>query len=197
MDKQKALVPAVAALASVLLSFSASAQVGADNPTGPSGDQWQYVANAKRSIVDLSVPGGAGKYSLTFARTLNSRFVAGVASEFGSAGNWRHSYQWSIKAKTDVASGNYPSSYDVSYPDGRQVVFTTPPFPLPAGTDPYARGPRGIRERFQQLSGNDPTNCYLLLPDGGKIHFEATRTGTTFTYAFREIIDPYGPGNNH
>jgi YD repeat-containing protein len=134
-------------------------------------------------------------YPLAFTRTLNSRYVAGLQSEFGSAGNWRHSFQWSIDSNTAGAQSQYPADYWVNYPDGRRVQFKPAPSPGPNSADPYFRGPPGIRDRFQQLksaSGFSTTECYLRLPDGGKIKFAATLSNGRFNYQLKEIIDPYG-----
>ncbi len=176
-----------------------------DNPTGPCGrfgpivatgcSYDPYTTNATRSITDLVVPGAVGMYPLTFTRILNSRYVAGLTGELGSGGNWRHSYQWSIDSSETLDSYGFPTSYWVNYPDGRRVQFGPAPSPSPSPVDPYFRGPRGVSDRFQQLksgAGFSITDCFLKLPDGGKIHFTATWNGAHFDYQLSEIIDPYG-----
>ena len=90
-----------------------------------------------------------------------------------------------------------PTYYTVSFPDGRVITFTsTPP-------DPYFRGPPGVRERFQPLD-TGTLLAYLVLSDGGKIEFMATRNQPVcdpkvhppceFSYSYKAtaIIDPYG-----
>src|SRR5215470_492094 len=86
--------------------------IGADNPDGPAGTFEgsgmsttagsinTYTANASRSVTDLVVAGGVGSYPLAFSRISNSRYLVGVddtgnglAADFGSSGNWLHSYQ--------------------------------------------------------------------------------------------------------
>jgi RHS repeat-associated protein len=59
---------------------------------------------------------------------------------------------------------------------------------------PRFRGPSGVRDRFKQLDNNNPNDCYVLLPDGGKVHFTATVVTTpTRHYVFTpvDIADPY------
>jgi RHS repeat-associated protein len=182
-----------------VLAGSAFAQVGNDNPTGTSGQfngnvttgcsYDPYTANATRSITDLVVAGGVGSYPLAFTRTMNSRYTAGVPAPFGAAGNWNHSYGWSIDSTTVTGTGR-PARYDVNYPDGRRVSFSN------GGSDPNFRGPPGVRDRFKRLSASSPNDCYLKLPDGGDVHFRATSTtaggNTTYRFSLVEIIDPYG-----
>src|SRR5205807_7051297 len=68
--------------------------------------------------------------------------------------------------------------------------------PLPSGeNDPDFRGPLGVRDRFEKLT-TGATECYVRLPDGGRVWFHATSTtsggSTTYTFTFKGIIDPYG-----
>ena len=187
-----------------LLASSAIAQVGDNNPTGIAGQfngnvttgcsYDPYTANATRSITDIMIAGGVGAYPLAFTRTMNSRYTPGWTPEFGAAGSWKHSFQWSIDqvtvAKGGPGSRTLPSSYSVNYPDGRRVVFTN------TGTgDTDFRGPLGVRDRFEQLANGTATECYLRLPNGGKVwfHVDITSTPSTWIYTFsaKGIIDPY------
>src|SRR5947207_10353810 len=201
----------VIALASIVLLPISSiyADVGGDNPTGTSG-QYNgnvttgcsydpYTGNATRSVTDLVVAGGVGSYPLAFTRTMNSRYTAGVGNvpAFGTAGTWTHSYRWTIDPVT-VASGGggvgLPQTYNVNYPDGRRISFSKV-----GTTDPDFRGMLGVRDRFIQLTAGG-TECYVRLPDGGKVWFHAnvstTISGTTYTsnytFTLKGIIDPYG-----
>jgi RHS repeat-associated protein len=182
------------------VSRSSFGQVGNDNPTGTSG-QFNgnittgcsfdpYTANATRSVTDIIVAGGVGSYPLAFTRTMNSRYTTGVgnAPAFGTAGTWTFNYQWTIDPVT-VSSGR-PTNYSVNYPDGRRIIFRN------TGTsDPDYRGPLGVRDRFEQLTSG-ATECYLRLPDGGKVWFHASTSsvsgGTQYTFTLKGIIDPYG-----
>jgi RHS repeat-associated protein len=188
-----------------LVTRPAVADVGSDNPMGTSG-QYNgnvttgcsydpYTANATRSVTDLLVAGGVGSYPLAFTRTMNSRYTAGVgnAPAFGAAGTWTFNYQWTIDPVT-VTSG-FPKSYNVNYPDGRRIIFSNRN-PLPSGAnDPDFRGPLGVRDRFEQLK-TGVTECYIRLPDGGKVWFHASTAtvsgGTQYTFTLKGIIDPYG-----
>src|ERR1051326_1290157 len=90
---------AFASVVATLLVASAHAQVGNDNPTGPSGEFGDvvttgcsysaYPANAFRSITDIMVAGSVGQYPLAFTRTMTSRYIAGVGTEFGAAARRR------------------------------------------------------------------------------------------------------------
>src|ERR1700720_1451592 len=208
-----------------LFVTSTLADVGSDNPTGTAGQfngnittgcsYDPYTANATRSITDLIVAGGVGTYPLAFTRTLNSRYTAGLFAEFGQAGNWLHSYSWSIDqvSMTGTATQS-PTRYTVHYPDGRMVFFSPPP---QGNNDPDFRGLLGVRDRFEQIKQMTTTSkqagtttataeCYLRLPDGGKIWFHVDIVITlesncdscryyydsTFTFTFAGIIDPYG-----
>src|SRR5580704_16344245 len=92
------------------------AQVGNDSPAGVAGELENsgvittgchydaYTGNAKRSVTDIVVAGSVGAYPLAFTRTANSRDNlevddGGDQVDFGSAGNWLHSYQWNLYCK--------------------------------------------------------------------------------------------------
>jgi RHS repeat-associated protein len=196
----------------VVLPISLHGQMGNDNPTGVSGvfngnvttagSYDPYTGNATRSITDITVAGAVGTYPLAFTRTMNSRYTPGAGTlEMGAAGSWRHSYQWSMEPTVFWSSAAnkwtvLPAAYTVNYPDGRRISFHSA-----TNGDTRFRGGPGISDRFQQLAG-DGGPCYLLLPDGGKVWFEATVdreeneqthvVTSTFTYEFMGIIDPYG-----
>jgi len=205
---------ALAGFAALVFPISLYGQMGNDNPTGVSGvfngnvttagSYDPYTGNATRSITDITVAGAVGAYPLAFTRTMNSRYTPGVGTlEMGAAGSWRHSYQWSMDPLVYRSSNPQdrwtflPLLYTVNYPDGRRISFN------PANNgDPNFRGGPGISDRFQQLTDMNGGACYLLLPDGGKVWFDAQidreqdeQTGvvtSTFTYQFMGIIDPYG-----
>ena len=181
------------------------AAVGADNPTGVFGifngnvttgcSYDPYTGNVMRSIPDISVAGAVGSYGLALSRTYNSRNGAGLS--YGVSG-WRHSYEWSMDDSPITNIQNYPpSSYTVNFPDGRQEIFTY------SASDPvcYRAGP-GISERFQPIQPPNTMVAYLVLPDGGKIKFQATQQSQYdgelhqwsywYTYVAQGIIDPYG-----
>jgi RHS repeat-associated protein len=196
-----------AVIALLALAAFAQAQTGNDNPTGISGkfngqittanSYDPYTTNATRSITDLVVAGAVGEYPLEFTRTTNSRYTPGLPVDMGAPGSWRHSYQWSIDSVTVTGSVSHPSSYTVNYPDGRRIIFPH----STNGTDPYFRGPPGVRDRLHVVwNGDGSGTCDLILPDGGKVHFSATATHvgtgsnalTGFAYSFLSVEDPYG-----
>lgn len=184
-----------------LLPSAVLAQMGNDNPTGPAGVFAEvvttggaynpYTGNAIRSITDLAVTGSVGKYPLALNRVSNSRY--GVPSVFGSAGAWRHSFDWTMDDSDYVAGGSTrPSSYTVNFPDGRTMTFSA------ASGDPYFRAGPGVRERLTPLAVGQ-SRVYVLLPDGGKVEFLSTQRSDPelinqywFTYQAKAIIDPHG-----
>jgi RHS repeat-associated protein len=191
-----ALAKGLAAL--LLIISTAHAQIGNDNPTGPCGQfngnvttgcsYDPYTANATRSVTDITVTGGTGAYPLAFTRTMTSRYITGLLTEFGPAGSWRHSYQWSIK--TETTNGGRPGRYVVNYPDGRQITFSNT-----GSGDPDWRGQPGVRDRFEHLTAADQVNCKLVLPDGGKIWFQAyhpNNNANKWAFTLHAIVDPYG-----
>jgi len=197
------------AISLAFLPGSLRAQMGNDNPTGISGayngnvntagSYDPYTGNATRSVTDITVAGAVGAYPLAFTRTMNSRYTVGAGTwEMGTAGSWRHNYQWSIKPTylDSYNAGILPVTYTVDYPDGRRVSFSA------MAGDSAFRGGLGISDRFQQMQSEGDPNVYLLLPDGGKIWFEVSidreqlwdggPTRSSFSYSFMGIIDPYG-----
>jgi RHS repeat-associated protein len=205
----------VAALLSFASPLSLRAQVGNDNPTGVSGvfngnvttagSYDPYTGNATRSITDLTVTGAVGTYPLSFTRTMNSRYNASAGDwQMGTAGSWRHSYQWSMEPLIYRSTNPQdrwtflPLVYTVNYPDGRRVSFS------PSNNDSKFRAGNGVSDRFQQLTDRfaSESECYLLQPDGGKVWFHATidrseneithAVTSIFSYEFAGIIDPHG-----
>ena len=186
------------------ISTTLRAQVGNGNPTGPAGffngntntgcSYDPLTGNATRSITDLVVAGSVGTYPLAFSRTANSRYQQDENFGFGQAGSWRHSYAWEIDGAEESNSNFAPTQYPVYFPDGRVVYFTA------SSSDIYFRGPPGVRERFKPLDGS--LRAYLIMADGGKVEFKATRSMVcdnelntcTYSYSYRAqaIIDPYG-----
>ena len=190
------------------LAAALHAQVGNDNPTGPAGifngnvttgcSYDPFTGNATRGITDLVVAGSVGSYPLAFTRTANSRYQEDGG--FGPAGGWRHSYAWEIDGEAETSNSSQfftPTMYPVYFPDGRVVYFTA------STSDIYFRGPPGVPERFQPLN-QGTLLAYLILPDGGKVEFKATRMPPecnyelihpcTYRYSYKAqaIIDPYG-----
>jgi RHS repeat-associated protein len=197
-------------LATLLPAALVHAQIGNDNPTGVSGvyngnvtsagSYDPYTGNATRSVTDIVVAGAVGKYPLAFTRTMNTRYTPGAGTlEFGQAGTWRHNYQWSIDNFTFQSNAPdkwsaMPQVFTVNYPDGRRLSFSN------SNQDSMMRAGSGVSDRFQKPA-SDYDDCYLLLPDGGKIWFAAAieRWGDDFgpvtiscTYTLMGIIDPHG-----
>lgn len=196
MKLSRLLAPFVGCLA--IAAPSLHAQVGNNNPTGPSGEfngsvttagsYDPYTANATRSITDISVAGAVGQYGLTYSRVWNTRTPL-----------WRFAHEgWSIEV--DGAPGQ-DETYYITYPDGREETFTH------VATDVDFRAAPGVRERLERWTATDGTfgKCYLVLPDGGKIEFSGNRiwhqeieppAPPVYWYEFqltvKAMIDPYG-----
>jgi RHS repeat-associated protein len=185
-----------------LLTPGAFAQVGSNSPggfqneitTGCSYDP--YTLSARREITDISVSGSVGTYPLAFTRTATSRYNTGVSTDFGAAGSWQHSYQWSID--TDKrGQGSAPTSYAVNLPDGGRMAFSSNSDQGNIYGDPYFRS--GIQNPYRlQVIWDTQTSgrLWLILPDGGKVYFTGQRTHPNnyyfFTYTLQSITDPYG-----
>lgn len=186
---------------------SVRAQVGGDNPTGVSGifngnlentgvDPW--TGNATRSITDISVAGAVGEYPLALVRTANSR-APSTTEVFSWSGGWNHNYNWILEDSPNGNTQNFqPSSYTIEFPDGRVETFKS------VGWDAagYYRvranngGSAGVRERLVPI--NPPNNMVakLILPDGGKVEFQATQHSANGHYYYKykatAIVDPHG-----
>jgi RHS repeat-associated protein len=194
----------------LLLSVTSQlqAQVGDNNPSGASGifngqaggcGYDPYTGNATRSITDMAVAGAVGEYPLALVRTANSR-TPSTTEVFGWAGGWNHSYNWILEDSPSSTNQNFqPSSYTVDFPDGRVETFrsvtwdTANYYRVRAAPGDNASTSAGVRERFVPLSGGF---CYLILPDGGKVKFQAMlhASGSRYYYKYSAtaIIDPYG-----
>jgi RHS repeat-associated protein len=203
----------VVILGSFLLALSAlevHAQVGNNNPTGPSGifnghaggcGYDPYTGNATRSITDISVAGAVGEYPLALVRTANSR-APSTTEVFAFAGGWNHNYNWILEESEHSQTQNFhPASYTVEFPDGRvetfkQVNWDTSCYRVRVSNG-GAGSSAGVRERFAQLNLNTMF-AYLILPDGGKIEFKAVRYTNVnhsrwwYKYHATAIYDPYG-----
>jgi RHS repeat-associated protein len=195
----------------LLVASSLHAQVGGDNPTGPSGlfngtlenvgvDPW--TANASRSITDISVAGAVGEYPLALVRTANSR-APSTTEVFGRSGGWNHNYNWILEDSPHTITQALPTRYTVEFPDGRVETFRPVTWDSyyrvrPGADTPAQSGSAGVRERFQPIH-QENNNLYadLILPDGGKVEFYAApKTDAQgkhyYKYHVTAIYDPYG-----
>ncbi len=162
------------------------------------GGYGSYTASTQRTVPDLFVPGGVGKYPLRFVRYSTSRYVPGDDSggggPFGAGGSWRHNYRWALYRDN---TGVTPAVWRVHYPDGAVVRFTTMPVASPNGgaappPDPYLRSNKpGVRDRLAAPTGQSPVNSTLtlILGDGSEVAFTLQSDGVT--YHATSIIDPY------
>ena len=142
--------PGLLALLLLLPLAPLSAQVGNDNPTGVAGifngnittgcSYDPYTGNATRKVTDIIVAGAVGSYGLTFSRISNSR--SGFGRWFGMSGVWHHSYEWTVGDSDPPTQSTTtpPTSYHVTFPDGRYEIFQPPSDPV------YYRAAAGVRE---------------------------------------------------
>jgi RHS repeat-associated protein len=191
------------ALSILIVCSPLRAQVGSDNPNGVAGGFgspvttggmiWPYTGSVTRAVTDISIAGAVGTIPLALTRIYDSRGTSD--GRFGLAGNWRHSYAWGIPDSYESTSTNLPSSYTVNFPDGRVEAFSY------SASDIYYRPTIGLRERFINFTGN-PLLGYLVLGDGSKVEFKATRQSYFdpdvqvwyywYTFTAQALIDPYG-----
>lgn len=185
------------------------AQVGNNNPGGASGifngqvggcGYDPYTGNATRSITDIGVSGAVGAYPLALVRTFNSRMPSRT-EVFGWAGGWNHNYNWKMEDSNRSSNSNFlPSSYTVDFPDGRVETFKSVTWDTACYRVWAANGGNtssaGVRDRLQPhpVGGG---SAYLVLPDGGKIQFQAEERRDVvgqyyYRYTANAIIDPYG-----
>ena len=189
----------------VAIGSPALAQVGEDNSTGVGGffqgevttgcSYNAYTGAAIRRVTDITVAGAVGTYPLQFTRTSTSRYDSSagnaVTFEMGKAGNWQHSYTWSIDTNTSPGGAIPPSQFLVNYPDGSRVSFITYGqfYILPAP------GVRGVMDfTFDDSDPSHKATADVWLPDGGHVHFNVaiTNSGQTFTYTLYSVTDSYG-----
>ena len=191
-NKKESLILLVAIVGAALRS--ADGQVGQINPTGVAGmfngnittgcSYDPFTGNAMRTVTDLVVAGGVGSYPLAFTRIANSRQLISGQYQFGAPGAWLHSYSWSV-GQSAASQSQQPPGYEVFFPDGRVETFTST----------GSRGATGLPEHMQPLDLGTMLT-YLVLPDGGKVKFQATQHSQSglywYTYRALAIIDPYG-----
>jgi YD repeat-containing protein len=215
MKPSRILFCFLTAFAAVSFETNLRAQVGNDNPTGPSGifngeistggSYDPYTGNAMRVITDIVVAGSVGAQPLALTRTYNSRYAnAWVAFGFGQAGSWRHNYSWAADDPQPITSTRSPAPYvpiscRVSFPDGRLEEFarwnsSDAYYSNVAITQnlsgTYTTTPvKGIGDRFIPLDLNTGL-AYLLLSDGSKVEFRATQS-VTFDHDTRMYTSSY------
>ena len=197
----------MSALSFALYTHDLHGQVGNNNPGGVSGifngqintgcGYDPYTGNATRSITDIIVAGAVGEYPLALVRTANSR-TPSTSEAIGYGGGWNHNYYWTMDDSGVGYAQNFsPGQYTVNFPDGRVETFksvTWDPgyFRVRVGTD----GSAGVRERLQPIAAPNNMYAYLILPDGGKVKFQATLHNFNgqyhYSYKAAAIIDPYG-----
>ncbi len=212
-NPQRCGVVILTALLFALSTADIRAQVGNTNPTGPSGifngnlentgvDPW--TANGARSITDISVAGAVGDYPLALVRTANSRTPStpSTSEVFSFAGGWNHNYNWIMEDSPSRNAANLaPLKYTVDFPDGRVETFRAvtwdSAFRVRPGADtPAQSASAGVRERLLPIAPPGNMYAYLLLPDGGKVKFQATQYNSNGQYFYKytaiAIIDPHG-----
>ena len=136
-----------------------------------------YTGNATRSITDIAVAGAVGEYPLALVRTANSRAPSttevlvgpGVGTTI-TIGSWRTRQHETV---TIFPLHSIQSSFRT---DGWKPLRASLGIPVAF----KGRGwERTVGGRARTSSANGPENnnvvTYLILPDGGKVKFQATQ----------------------
>jgi hypothetical protein len=132
-EKMKFYTTAVAFVFGFVTTWaSATAPDGSDNQGGvsaPAGTYFPspnvsavglnpYTGNVTRVVNDLSVTSASG-VGLNWTRYYSTRPSLGL-SDFGTGGNWRHSFQWDFSLTTLNGS----PAIEIVYPNGTTNYFT-------------------------------------------------------------------------
>lgn len=141
-----------------------------------------YTGSARRTVVDLMVPGAIGSHGLNMVRT--------YSSSISGNGGWTFSYSWAIEGKPSIGDGVL-----VFFPDGRQLKFQPPN----SNRDTAWRSALGTNERLSFQSTNQSTGTVdLWLEDGSRVHFDRqTELSGNDQYlidyfTLRYFVDPHG-----
>ncbi|MCZ2342760.1 MAG: hypothetical protein LC104_13370, partial [Bacteroidales bacterium] len=141
-----------------------------------------FTGNLHRTIEDIEVWGGVGEIPLKFTRTTTSRYMGGVPTPFASSGNWRHNWQWHIVYGGTNGIGQ--EIVNVYYPDGRNELFSN------ASTNStFLTALSKVQDRIEKTTSTDYN---LLFPDGSKLYFSKSGSGTATLYTPHGMNDSHG-----
>ena len=140
---------------------------------------WVYNGNVTRTVTDLELADGVGAEKLSFRRIAASRRWGDVVSDFGTGGNWRHSYFWKI---SQYYENSFGPVLTIDYPNGMQRDFWKS-----SATSRYFNASDSVKDHVLQ-SGSDSNQFYLLKPDGNKVAIYRLGNGQ---FQAQGLYDPY------
>ena len=143
-----------------------------------------FSANVTRPVSDLKLATKIGEFPLEFLRTHTSRSEWAVQTRsdfiFGRAGNWRHSYQWTI---LDDGMTNGCQKLEVIAPDSRVSYFNKK-----ASNDLFMTY---LPSTHSRIWPDGSTNYYLYKIDGTKYHITQSGDATNKTFRMEGFWDAY------
>ena len=160
------------------------ANVKGKEPADPCSDVrgnpfWVYNGNVTRTVTDLELADGVGSDKLSFQRIAASRRWGDVVSEFGTGGNWRHSYFWKI---SQYYENTFGPVLTVDYPNGMQRDFWRN-----SSVSLYFQSSDSVKDQIL-MSGSNSNQYYLLKPDGNRVAFYRSSNGQ---FQVQGLYDPY------
>ena len=178
-------IMAVVGLSLALLGAPSTQACGPGGATGSSPKEKSgtdeftpHTGNERHTVQDLQVWGGVGECQLAWVRYSNSRFTNGK-SWLGTAGNWRHCYQWEVADAGTNTTGD--ARVTVYYPDGQYTTFTQ------VNPTTWLAAP-SIQERIFQ----DGAVFTLQRDNGWQYHFTKYSTGSSAYYQLNTFTDSQG-----
>ena len=142
------------------------------------------TGNVWRQIPDLAVYGGVGDIQLIFKRVTTSRYEGGIPTPLGTAGNWRHSFFWNIYWVGTNSIGN--EIINVDYPNGKSNRFDKK-----TANDLYLTSWSSAMHERVEPPAQGSSDYSLWFPDGQRMVFTKTGSGSSSTFAVKGLYDPY------
>ena len=143
-----------------------------------------FSGNVNRPVSDLKLATKIGEFSLEFLRTHTSRSEWAVQTRsdfiFGRAGNWRHSYQWTV---LDDGMTNGCQKLQVIAPDSRVSYYSKK-----SSNDLFMTY---LPSTHSRVWPDGSTNFYLYQIDGTKYHITQGGDATNKTFLMEGFWDAY------
>ncbi len=144
-----------------------------------------YSGNVNRPVKDMALAAQVGDVPLEFSRTHTSRSEWAVQTRsdfvFGRAGNWRHSYQWTI---LDDGVTNGCQKLEVIAPDSRVSYFNKN-----SGSNELFM--TYLPSTHSRVWPDGSTNFYLYQLDGKKYHVTQRNDGTNKLFRMEGFWDAH------
>lgn len=143
-----------------------------------------FSANVTRPVSDLKLATKVGEFTLELLRTHTSRSEWAVQTRsdfiFGRAGNWRHSYQWTI---LDDGMTNGCQKLEIIAPDSRVSYYNKK-----SSNDLFMTY---LPSTHSRIWPDGSTNFYLYKIDGTKYHITQGSGATNKTFRMEGFWDAY------